>query len=51
MKGFFNPSWREPNVAAAIVGATRPEQMDENVAASGQVLAPDVIAEAERLIG
>ena len=26
---------REPNVAAAIVGVSRPEQLDENVAASG----------------
>jgi len=26
---------REPNVASAIVGATRPEQLDENVGASG----------------
>jgi len=26
---------REPNVASAIVGATRPEQVDDNVAASG----------------
>ena len=26
---------REPNVAAALVGATRPEQLDENVVASG----------------
>jgi aryl-alcohol dehydrogenase-like predicted oxidoreductase len=26
---------REPNVASAIVGASRPEQLDENVAASG----------------
>ena len=26
---------REPNVASAIVGATRPEQLDENAAASG----------------
>ena len=26
---------REPNVAAAIVGASRPEQLDENAAASG----------------
>ncbi len=26
---------REPNVAAALVGATRPEQLDENVIASG----------------
>jgi 1-deoxyxylulose-5-phosphate synthase len=48
----FALAWvlRQPNVAAAIVGATRPEQVDENVAASGQVLAPELIAEAERLI-
>jgi aryl-alcohol dehydrogenase-like predicted oxidoreductase len=26
---------REPNVASAIVGASRPEQVDENAAASG----------------
>ena len=26
---------REPNVASAIVGASRPEQLDENAAASG----------------
>jgi aryl-alcohol dehydrogenase-like predicted oxidoreductase len=26
---------RQPNVASAIVGATRPEQVDENTAASG----------------
>jgi aryl-alcohol dehydrogenase-like predicted oxidoreductase len=26
---------REPNVASAIVGATRPEQLDDNAAASG----------------
>ena len=29
---------REPNVASAIVGATRPEQLDENAAASGVTL-------------
>ena len=29
---------REPNVASAIVGATRPEQIRENVAASGKTL-------------
>ena len=26
---------REPNVASAIIGATRPEQVHENAAASG----------------
>jgi aryl-alcohol dehydrogenase-like predicted oxidoreductase len=40
---------RQPNVAAAIIGATRPEQVDENVAASGQALAPELVAQAERL--
>ena len=48
----FALSWvlRQPNVAAAIIGATRPEQVDENVAASGHSLAPDVVARAETLI-
>jgi aryl-alcohol dehydrogenase-like predicted oxidoreductase len=35
---------REPNVASAIVGASRPDQLDENVAASGVVLAPETLA-------
>ena len=35
---------REPNVASAIVGASRPEQLDENAAASGVVLAPWALA-------
>jgi aryl-alcohol dehydrogenase-like predicted oxidoreductase len=34
---------RQPNVAAAIVGATRPEQVRENVAAAGVELAGDVV--------
>ena len=34
---------REPNVASAIVGASRPEQLDENAAASGVVLAPETL--------
>jgi aryl-alcohol dehydrogenase-like predicted oxidoreductase len=29
---------REPNVASAIIGASRPEQVDDNVAASGVTL-------------
>jgi 1-deoxyxylulose-5-phosphate synthase len=47
----FALAWvlRQPNVAAAIIGATRPEQVDENVAASGQALAPELVAQAERL--
>ena len=35
---------REPNVSSAIVGATRPEQVEENVAASGVDLPNDVLA-------
>ncbi|MGB2710640.1 MAG: aldo/keto reductase family protein [Conexibacter sp.] len=34
----------EPSVASAIVGASRPEQVDENVAASGIELGADVLA-------
>jgi aryl-alcohol dehydrogenase-like predicted oxidoreductase len=35
---------REPGVSSAIVGASRPEQVDENVAASGIELPPEVLA-------
>ena len=35
---------RQPNVAAAIVGATRPEQVQENVAAAGVTLSDDTLA-------
>ena len=35
---------QNPNVAAAIVGATRPEQLEDNVKASGVVLEPAVLA-------
>jgi aryl-alcohol dehydrogenase-like predicted oxidoreductase len=34
---------REPNVASAIIGATRPEQVHENAAASGVELSEDVL--------
>ena len=34
---------RQPNVASAIVGASRPEQVDDNVAASGVELPPDAL--------
>jgi aryl-alcohol dehydrogenase-like predicted oxidoreductase len=42
---------RQPNVAAAIIGASRPEQVDENAAASGQMLAPELFEDAERIMG
>ena len=35
---------REPNVSSAIVGASRPEQVEENAAASGVELHGDVLA-------
>jgi 1-deoxyxylulose-5-phosphate synthase len=48
----FSLAWvlRQPNVAAAIIGATRPEQVDENVAASGHRLPPELVQRAEALI-
>jgi aryl-alcohol dehydrogenase-like predicted oxidoreductase len=49
----FALAWvlREPNVASAIVGASRPEQVEENAAASGAVVDPSLFAEAERIVG
>jgi aryl-alcohol dehydrogenase-like predicted oxidoreductase len=41
---------REPNVAAAIVGASRPEQLAENAAASGLSVDPDLFRQAEALV-
>jgi aryl-alcohol dehydrogenase-like predicted oxidoreductase len=38
---------RQPNVAAAIVGATRPQQVEENAAASGVELDDATLAEID----
>src|SRR4051812_31746707 len=48
----FALAWvlREPNVASAIVGASRPGQLDENAAASGAEVDPALFAEAERIV-
>lgn len=48
----FSLAWvlREPNVASAIVGASRPEQVHENAAASEASVDPSLFAEAERII-
>ncbi len=48
----FALAWvlREPNVASAIVGATKPEQLDENAAASGLAIDPALFAKAEAII-
>ncbi len=34
---------REPNVASAIIGASRPAQVDDNAAAAGVKLSPDIL--------
>ena len=49
----FALAWvlRQPNVAAAIIGASRPEQIDENVKASGANVPPEAFAAAGQLIG
>jgi len=50
--GQFALAWvlREPNVASAIVGASRPEQLDENAAASGAKVDPALFAKAEAIV-
>ena len=39
------------NVAAAIIGATRPEQVHDNVAAAGVELSADVLARIDEVLG
>jgi aryl-alcohol dehydrogenase-like predicted oxidoreductase len=48
----FALTWvlRQPNLASAIIGASRPEQIDENAAASGRAVDPQLFAQAEALI-
>ncbi|UKS27804.1 aldo/keto reductase family protein [Paenibacillus sp. HWE-109] len=41
---------RQPNVASALVGATRIEQLEENVKASGVVLPADVVQKLEEIL-
>jgi 1-deoxyxylulose-5-phosphate synthase len=49
----FALAWvlREPNVASAIVGASRPEQLVDNCGAVGLHVDPALFAEAERIAG
>ena len=42
---------REPGVSSAIVGASRPEQVDDNVAASGVELGDDVLERIDEILG
>jgi aryl-alcohol dehydrogenase-like predicted oxidoreductase len=48
----FALAWvlREPNVASAIVGASRPAQLDETAAASDLVIDPDLFRQAEAIV-
>ncbi|MGE5561943.1 MAG: aldo/keto reductase family protein [Bacillota bacterium] len=48
----FALAWvlREPNVASAIIGASRPEQVRENAAASGVVIDTQLFIRAEQII-
>src|SRR3954451_23115163 len=39
------------NVASAIVGASRPEQVEDNVKAAGVVLEPDVLKQIDEVLG
>ncbi len=48
----FALAWvlREPNVASAIIGASRPEQVRENAAASGLVVETELFTRAEAIL-
>jgi aryl-alcohol dehydrogenase-like predicted oxidoreductase len=48
----FALAWvlREPNVASAIVGASRPEQVRENAAASGVIVDTQLFIRAEQIL-
>lgn len=48
----FALAWvlREPNVASAIIGASRPEQVQENAAASGVIIDTELFLRAEAII-
>ena len=47
--GQFAIAWTlaNPHVTSAIIGASRPDQVDENVAASGAAVNPDLFVQAE----
>lgn len=41
---------REPNIASALVGASKPEQIEENVKASGIALTEEVVNQIEQIL-
>ena len=49
----FALAWilREPNVASAIIGASRPEQVHDNAGASGAQVDSGLFQRAEAIIG
>jgi aryl-alcohol dehydrogenase-like predicted oxidoreductase len=42
---------RQEDVSSAIIGASRPEQVDDNAAASGAKLSADTLSEIDRILG
>ena len=42
---------REPNVASAIVGASRPQQVEDNAAASGIELSAETLSQIDTALG
>jgi aryl-alcohol dehydrogenase-like predicted oxidoreductase len=42
---------QNPNVAAALVGASRPEQVGENVKAAGVTLEPELLSRIDDALG
>ena len=48
----FALAWvlREPNVASAIVGASKPAQLDDNAAAADLTIDPALFAKAEAIV-
>jgi aryl-alcohol dehydrogenase-like predicted oxidoreductase len=48
----FALAWvlREPNVASAIIGASRPQQVEENAAASGVIIDTELFLRAEAIV-
>jgi aryl-alcohol dehydrogenase-like predicted oxidoreductase len=42
---------REPNVASAIVGASRPAQLEDNIGASGVELGPEILRQIDEALG
>ena len=41
---------RQEDVSSAIIGASRPEQVDDNAGASGVELSADVLTEIDRIL-